>query len=579
MQLNPHHPEWYWFVSCLDAYRKSDYRSALASALNHNMPGVSLYYVAIAASSGQLGEPQGGRSAVRELLALEPDYTSIGRDELGKWYRPELVELLIDGLRKAGLEIAPAVGLPGVVALPSPGQSVAVLPFANMSADPQDEFFADGITEEIINALAQLKGLRVAARTSCFAFKGKTEDLRVVGDKLGVGTVLEGSVRKAGSRLRITAQLINVTDGCHLWSERYDRELSDVFAMQDEIAGAIAAKLQLGLAGEPANPPPRSAPGNLEAYELLLKGRVLLGRRGRAIVEARACLERAVVIDPTLAEGHALLGDCYRLHAMYGITSSTDMMPLARAAAVRALELDPEQVEALATLANVTANYDWDLPASSLLTDRALARDPSHTRALAERALIVAVREVVPEEMERALLDLRTARGIDPLNSWLAAMHAFGLLFAGRPAEALVEAQRAVDLDAENFTARWVTVLVLAALARHDEALAAAEPALLMSGRNPRILAEVAAVHAARGDSAAAEAVYQEVRGRARTGYIGWAEQGAIAASAGRLEEARALVRQAIEAREVFLVFWKLPSWRPLKGDPEGLRILRSTGL
>jgi tetratricopeptide (TPR) repeat protein len=175
--------------------------------------------------------------------------------------------------------------------------------------------------------------------------------------------------------------------------------------------------------------------------------------------------------------------------------------------------------------------------------------------------------------------DFRTAREIDPLNSWVAAMQGFGFLFAGRLAAAFIEGERAIELDAENFTARWVMVMVLAALGRHDEALTAAEQALLMSGRNSRILAEVAAVHAARGDTSAAEAVYQEVRGRARTGYIGWAEQGAIAASAGRIEEARKMVQQAVDEREVFLVFWKLPAWRPFRDDPEGRRILGSTGL
>jgi eukaryotic-like serine/threonine-protein kinase len=509
-------------------------------------------------SALRAGVPRPVARTVQRALARTP----VDRYETGAHFVTSLGEV----------EVAP-------VRVVAPEKSLAVLPFVNMSADPENEFFADGITEEIINALSQLEGLRVAARTSCFAFKGKTEDLRVIGDRLGVGSVLEGSVRKAGSRLRITAQLVNVTDGCHLWSERYDRELSDVFAMQDEIAGAIAAKLELGLAATTAAAPPRSAPGNLEAWELLLKGRVLLGRRGRAIVEARACLERAVALDPGLAEAHALLGDCFRLHAMYGIAPATEMMPLARASAERALALDPAQVEALATLANVTANFDWDTERANALTDRALALDPSHVRALAERASCVALRNATPEAMERALRDVRAACEIDPLNAWAAAMEGFGFLFAGRLAEALAAAQHAIELDTENFTARWVTVLVLSALGRHDEALAAAEPALLMSGRNPRILAEVAAIHAARGDGAAADAVFQEVRGRGRTGYIGWAEQGAIAASAGRLEEARALVQRAVEAREVFLVFWKLPSWKPLREDPEGRRILGSTGL
>jgi len=562
---HPRHPAWYWFPLFYNAYRQKDYQGALGIALKINLPANYNAHLALAAVRGQLGERDAAARAVQDLLTLRPDFAESARVEIGKWFAPELVEHLLEGLRKAGLEIA---GGSAVGAAPS----VAVLPFANMSADLGDEYFADGITEEIINALVQLPGLRVAARTSCFAFKGKNEDLRVVADRLGVNSVLEGSVRKAGSMLRVTAQLINAADGCHLWSERYDREMQDVFAMQDEIAGAIAARLQVSIASTAA---PRSRPGNLAAYELLLKGRVLLGRRGRLIIDARACLEEAITLEPDNAEAHALLGDCYRLHAMYGMAPPIEMMPLARASAERAMELEPNHVVALTTLANVIANYDRDLARSAAVYDRVLTRDPEYVNALAERAICLSMVDDSPPRIDQALRDLTLARGLDPLNAWLAAIHAFVLTFAGRPDEALVMAQQGMMLDPANFTSHWALVLTLAALGRHAETLAAAEPALGMSGRNPRVLAEVAAVHAARGEGAAAEAVFQETHGRAQTSYIGWSEQGAIAASAGRLEEARALVRQGVEAREPFVLWSKLPSWAPFRADREGREILR----
>src|SRR5687768_11868502 len=158
--------------------------------------------------------------------------------------------------------------------------SVAVLPFVNMSADPENEYFGDGMAEEIINALAQVAGLRVAARTSTFVFKGKNHDLRAIGEKLNVATVLEGSVRRAGNRVRITAQLVSVSDGYHLWSERYDRELTDIFAIQDEIATAIASRLAVTLRGGENASLVRPSTSNLEAYELYLKARSLLKERG-----------------------------------------------------------------------------------------------------------------------------------------------------------------------------------------------------------------------------------------------------------------------------------------------------------
>jgi serine/threonine-protein kinase len=216
-----------------------------------------------------------------------------------------LLEKEPDARYSTGAQVVSALrsssGQTPVVAPQEKGQSVAVLPFTNLSASAGDAYFADGITEEIINVLASVPGLRVAARTSCFALKGKTEDLRVIGERLGVRHVLEGSVRKAGTRLRITAQLTGARDGYTVWSERFDREMTDVFALQDELASAIAGKLQLSLldSGESA---PRKGPRNVEAYELMLKGRVLLGQRGRAIVDAIPCFERAVLLDPELVD-------------------------------------------------------------------------------------------------------------------------------------------------------------------------------------------------------------------------------------------------------------------------------------
>ena len=458
-------------------------------------------------------------------------------------------------------------------------QSIAVMAFTNMSTNPDDEYFADGITEEIINALAHVDGLKVAARTSCFAFKGKNEDLRAVAEKLGVSSVLEGSVRKSGSKLRVTAQLINAADGCHLWSERYDRELADVFAMQDELANAIATKLQVSMGGQLANPSLRPVLKNPEAYELMLKGRVLLGRRGRSIVESRACLERAVELDGNNPEALGLLADGYRLHAMYGIASPADMMPRALALSRRALALDATQVEALATMANIAATYDWDKAATTAILERLLAFNPQHVRGLCDRGMWLAIQNTNPAEIEQAVGYLNTARKIDPFNSWAAGTYANALVFVGRFEDALIEARRAVELDADNFFARWTLVTSLSSLTRHDDALVAAEATLLMSGRHPWILAEVAGIHAARGNLERAETVHQELKSRARTGYIGWAVQSATAAAAGHIEEARELIQKAIDAHDSYVLFWTLPAWAKLRADAEGFRILRSTGL
>jgi serine/threonine-protein kinase len=456
-----------------------------------------------------------------------------------------------------------------------PAPSIAVLPFTNMSS-ADDEFFADGVTEEIINTLVQQGGLRVAARTSCFAFKGRNEDLRKVGEQLGVGTVLEGSIRKSGPRMRITAQLINVADGYHIWSERYDRELTDVFAVQDELAQSIANRLR----GSLTTPERvvRAAPRSAEAYEQLLRGRVLLWKRGRAILDALDCFERAIALDPDLVDAHALLGDACRLLALYGIARPDDMFPRARAAAERALALDPAQVEALATLASIAAFVDWDWETSWALTDRALALDPSHIRALCERGAVFTVSRTFPSRTTLALADLARASEVDPLNAWVAAVHAMGLASQDQPDGAVREAQRAIEVDRDAFTGHWVLVWAYSAAGRDEEALAAAERALLMSGRNPRVLTEVAAIHARNGRKAAAEGIYLELTSRAKSGYIGFAEQGCAAASAGLMDDALTLVARAKEMRDPYLLFPASPAWRAFKADPRGQKMLAGVG-
>jgi serine/threonine-protein kinase len=458
------------------------------------------------------------------------------------------------------------------------GQSVAVLPFTNLSASADDAYFADGITEEIINVLAAVPGLRVAARTSCFALKGKNEDLRVIGERLGVRHVLEGSVRKAGPRLRITAQLTGARDGYTVWSERFDREMTDVFALQDELAGAIAGKLQLSLLS-PTDGVARSGPRNVEAYELMLKGRVLLGQRGRAIVDAIPCFERAVALDPELVEGWALLADSYRLINIYGMAPAEATIVPARRALDRAFALDPEHAQALSTLANIAATYDNDVERSVAFSDRALARDPSHVQAMVERAFILASRTTTSESrIAQALRDIETARRLDPLNGWAAALQALSLASVGRLDEALDSAHASVELDHNAFTGRWALAWVLSSLDRSDEAIAAATDALAMSGRNPRVLAELASIHARRGERDAVRAILAELEQRAKASFVEHSVLGSIRACLGEMAEAKRLVAIGVEQHEIWWQFAKSAAWAPFRADAEGAAMLGKLG-
>jgi len=459
-------------------------------------------------------------------------------------------------------------------------RSIAVLPFTDLSAAKDQEWFCDGIAEEILNALSPLPGLKVAARASSFSLRGKAEDLRMIGDKLQVETVLEGSVRRAGDRVRITAQLNDVREGRQLWSERFDRELKDIFDVQDEIARAIVERLKVTLIDRGETRLVPKVTSNLEAYQLLLKGRELLTRRGRAIFDAMRMFEQAVALDPNLSEAHALLGDAHRLTALYGLVPPAEGMPRAEAAAQRALAIDPKQVEALTTLANIATSYHWNSEASHQLSARALAIDPFHVRAMAERAIADAmtVPVISPEGRQRILGDMRLVRERDPLNAWVMSVESMCLACLGHVPEAVVCAERAVAADEKNFTAHWTLVLTLAWAGRDAEARQASEPALAMSGRHPRVLAELAAIADARGEEGA-ESIYQELRQRATAGYVGLAEQAAVAASAGHPDEARRLLAGAFEGHDPFLRFWRFPAWRRTMADPQCAAMFRDSDL
>ena len=233
--------------------------------------------------------------------------------------------------------------------------SIAILPFANMSADKENEYFSDGLEEEILNLLAKIPGLKVIARTSSFAFRGKEQDIRKIAERLNVRTILEGSVRRAGNRIRVTAQLINADDQSHLWSERYDRDLTDIFALQDEIGQAISEALKVRLA-------PRVQSVNVEAYQNYLKGKY---QRARAtpegLAKAKECFEHALAIDPNYASAYSGLAGYYSALLLYGIKPTGDMAPLAKSAAEKALAIDAANSEAHSVLACLAAiwHYDW----------------------------------------------------------------------------------------------------------------------------------------------------------------------------------------------------------------------------
>ena len=328
-----------------------------------------------------------------------------------------------------------------------PSPSIAVLPFVDLSPERDQEYFCDGIAEEIINAISQVEGLRVAARTSCFAFRGKEGDIREIGSKLNVGAVLEGSVRKAGKRLRITAQLVNVEDGYHLWSERYDRDLEDVFAVQDDIAATVVEKLATRLLGGRRSTVERRHTGNVKAYEAYLRGRHHWNKRDeKSLRRAIREFEEALVVDPHYALAYAGLADSYSLLVQAWALAPQDAFPRARAAALRAIELDDSLAEPYPSLAWIGSHYEWDWQSSERHFRRALKLNPNYATAHQWYAHLLAVLG----RDDEAVREAQNAVDLDPLSSIVAVGQIYVMLIAGRldDVEGLCRKLRRVNPDA-----------------------------------------------------------------------------------------------------------------------------------
>ncbi len=387
--------------------------------------------------------------------------------------------------------------------------SIAVLPFANMSADKENEYFSDGLAEEIINVLANVPGIKVAGRTSSFFFRGKDVEFAEIGKRLNVDHILEGSVRKAGSRIRVTAQLIKVADGFHLWSERYDRELTDIFALQDEVTHAIANALRVKLSPEMAALR-RSTP-NLRAYELYLKALDQWSRpSSESLVRVKEFLGQAVALDPEFAAAHCLLGLYYTMFASLGMKPTREVIPLARAAVDEALRIEPSLPEAHA-LRGVWAggydNYDWR-EAEQHWRVAMSGELVSCARPCLVRPPLLAAARALPR---CAGPDDEGARG-DPINLLYRHNLAVGLRNVGRLDEAEAELRRVLELDQHFALAVGTLGAVCAQQGRFEEALALSERAHALSPWSNQIVGQLAALLVSTQATSRAETLLDSLR-------------------------------------------------------------------
>jgi len=322
--------------------------------------------------------------------------------------------------------------------------SIAVLPFVNLSADPEQDYFCDGMSEEIINALTRIKNLRVIARTSAFAFKGKQEDIREIGHRLDVTALLEGSVRKVGNRVRITAQLVQASDGSHLWSDRFDRELEDIFTIQDEISEAIVRQLKVKLTLETDAESAGRQVKNIEAYNHYLTGRFFWNKRTPIeLKKAIKYFQKAIDIDPKLAVAYTGLADCYSMLVQVWQIEPTEAFPKARSLAEEALAIDETVAEAHASLALVRWQYDWDWPGAEQEINRARELNPGYATAIQWHALFLAT----IGRRSQALIEIGKALELDPLSLILIVCSAWIHLTNGDYDEAAEQCRIALERD------------------------------------------------------------------------------------------------------------------------------------
>ena len=471
--------------------------------------------------------------------------------------------------------IAP-VEVSGGTQLAAEAITIAVLPFVNLSSDPESEFFADGVTEEIINALAQIKKLRVVARTSAFSFKGKQVDLRTVGTTLNAGTVLEGSVRKSGDRVRIVAQLINAADGYHIWSERYDRELQDIFEVQDEVARTIADRLKVTLGPEKAELV-RSETKDLEAYQLYLKGRFHWNKRSAdGLQKAIEYFQQAIGRDPSYAVAYAGLADAYNMMSFRNVLAPHAVMPKAKAAATKVLELDARRAEPHVSLAYASFTYDRDWPAAGKHFERAKVLNPAYVMGHAFYPLYLSSRG----RSEESLSVAKRALELDPANAAVSHVLAVQLYLARFFDQSVQQCEQTLELDPSYEPAYAVLGQVYSLTGKHEDAALQFEKSLAVTQRSTWVLALLGYARARSGARRQAIEIVEELKATSISSFVPALCFALVYAGLEEADQAFTWLTKACDERHNRLAYLKVDAlWDPLRSDSRFTQLLRTFGI
>lgn len=455
--------------------------------------------------------------------------------------------------------------------------SIAVLPFTDLSQEKDLEYFCDGIAEELINALTKIKRLQVASRTSSFQFKAAGYDISEIGKKLNVQTVLEGSLRKAGNRIRITAQLVNVADGYHLWSEKYDREMADIFAIQDEISLAIVEKLKVQLLREEKEALVKRHTDNIEAYHMYLKGRYFWNKRYEGgLQRSLEFFNQAIAIDPAYALAYAGIADSYNLLGLYSWLPPREAYCRAKTASEKALEIDDMLGEAHASLGWIRCFYDWDWSAAESEFKRALDLNPNYATAHEWYALFLAIKQ----RFDEAVKEIKRAQELDPLSLIVNAIEGVILYLAREYDKALGQLRETLEMDPTFSVAQLYLGEVYFSQAMWEEAIEAFQKGVALSPESTFAVGSLGSAYGMSGQKDDALKMMHRLDELEKDRYVSPLYRAMISLGLGEKDQSFDYLEEAYLERESYLTFLKVwPHFDNLRSFPRFAALLEKIDL
>ncbi len=456
-------------------------------------------------------------------------------------------------------------------------RGIAVLPFVNSSSDPDNEYLSDGLTDELIDALAKVEGLRVASRTSVFSLKGKPLDVRAIGALLDVSDVLEGTVRRSGQDLRITVQLTSTGDGALIWSHRYDRKVDDVFAIQDDIASSIVGTLRATSFANLAQPTSDRGTENVQAYGLYLRGRYEWNKRTQeGVSEGIRYFEEAIAADPGYALAYTGLADSYALHVDYRNVAVHEGFERAKQYARKALQLDEGLAEAHASLAWTLFIYDWDWPGAAAQFRRALELDPRYATAHQWYAFLLASQG----RFEEALIEGHTAQELDAASVSIRRSLGYVYLYARRYERGRYHLKRAIEMNPTAEESYRVQGLLLTLAGEHDEAERVLREGLELAGEGTYTKVTLAYAIARSGRTDFAAETLRQLEAKREHEYVSPVELATLHIALGDTEKALDWAERACDERRGWVSYLRVhPVLDPLRGHPRYEALLKKMGL